>query len=135
MHPEIKELPPEGYRDLHKHPDGDLGNGYSLGWTVGSNGDAWPILYDHNAPRGQWAPCTMAEFVAIAPHEIPGYRHSIDLESAHDGYPECGRITRDGALCRSVVRIDGTACRHHAGQPPAPEGAGTATHLEEVTLW
>jgi hypothetical protein len=95
-----------------------IGQGYQLAWTVGPDGDAWPMLLDTRVVGSSFVPCRPEHFTDLAPHEQTG---------PLPGLGECGAPTRYGRPCSRTVRFPGDRCHQH--QRPAM--SETAAGLEQ----
>ena len=106
----------------------DVGQGYRLAWSVGPDGDAWPILADDR----QSEPVSLAHqprhFQAIAPHELNG-RLPDEFQQFR-----CGGLTRTRTQCRTVVDGPGKHCRHHT-ETSAPEGSDVDARAAQSSRW
>lgn len=93
----------------------DVGQGYVLAWSIGPDGDAWPVLADVRQDGEQLLPCRPNHFRALTPHEMTGQL------PAEFQVVRCGAPTRSGKPCRNAVSRIGQRCMHHsaaAGSSP-----------------
>lgn len=112
----------ENYRTLNSVIS--LDNGYSLGWTTGAEGDAWPVIVSPSvSDEPSFIPYAPRHFTDIAPHENAGKlrgRYRVNI---------CG-----------ATNYKGNPCRNHRGSCPRHEPAPLASQEqspsdEQDQLW
>lgn len=106
----------------------DVGQGFTLLWSIGPDGARWPVLADQRQTEPQFVPFAREHFGELAPHELGG-RLPDEFHQFH-----CGARTHAGKPCRTTVAGPGIRCRHHravdATSKPAPRAEPTLFDLE-----
>lgn len=90
----------------------NLGNGHDLGWSVGPDGEAWPVIINRaTCAEPTHVPVTPEAFRDIAPHENDGEmkpRFRVVF---------CGATTHSGKPCRNRRGH----CQSHKEPGPLPK--------------